>query len=106
RVLLTGAGSGCSTWGDVQLTGWDGSRLEDDAGWFIYLRDRERGTVWSVGAQPCGLDGVEAYAAHGDEGGVVITRRQHGVEARLAVCVLPDADAELRRLTLRNVGDR
>ena len=67
RVLLTGAGSGSSHWGEVQLTGWDGSRLEDDAGLFVYLRDRDRGQVWSLGAQPCGVDGAEAYAARGED---------------------------------------
>ena len=34
-----------------------------------------------------------------------IERRQHGIAARLATCVWPDLDAELRRLTLENTSD-
>ena len=38
-ALLTSAGTGFTTWGDTLLNAWDGDRIEDRQGWFIYLRD-------------------------------------------------------------------
>ena len=105
-VLLSGAGSGFSQWHDTLLTAWEGDRVEDGDGLFVYLRDLDDGSLWSVGAQPCGLGGVERYAAVGNHGCVRIGRRQADLDAALSVCVLPDVDAELRRLTIRNVSGR
>ena len=44
-VRLSDAGTGGST--------WDGFALTTDDGLVVYLRDAERGTVWSVGRRPC-----------------------------------------------------
>ncbi|MEO8604075.1 MAG: glycosyl transferase [bacterium] len=105
-VLLSGAGGGFSQWHDTLLTAWEGDRVEDADGLFVYLRDLDDGSVWSVGAQPCGLAGAERYAAVASSGGVRLGRREGDLDAALAVCVLPDHDAELRRLTIRNASGR
>jgi cellobiose phosphorylase len=105
-VLLSGAGGGYSQWHDTLLTAWEGDRVEDGDGLFAYLRDCDDGALWSVGAQPCGLAGVERYAAVASPGGVRLGRRERELDASLAVCVFPDLDAELRRLTIRNTSGR
>ena len=46
--LLTSAGTGFASWGDTQLTAWDGDRTEDGQGSFIYLRDLDSGAWWSA----------------------------------------------------------
>ena len=104
QVLLTGAGTGYSAWGDTLLTAWDGDRTEDGDGLFVYLRDLDSGACWSLGAQPLGRDGADGYAATATPGTVTIERRQQQVTASLAVCVWPDLDAELRRLTVHNTA--
>src|SRR5437870_92927 len=53
-VLLTGAGTGYSAWNGLALTAWAADRTEDADGVFVYLRDLDRGTIWSVGHQPVG----------------------------------------------------
>ncbi|MBX3027756.1 glycosyl transferase [bacterium] len=106
HVLLSGAGTGYSSWGDTLLTAWEGDRTEDGDGLFIYLHDLDDGATWSVGAQPMGLAGADAYAAMADDGVVAIERRQHAVTAALTTCVWPDLDGELRRLVLRNDSPR
>ncbi|MGD9765542.1 MAG: glycosyl transferase [Candidatus Binatia bacterium] len=107
RVLLTGAGTGFSAWRDTQLTGWEGDRVEDGDGLFIYLRDVDRAEeLWSVGAQPCGVPAGARYTAHADAGGVVMTHELGELAAIAAVCVPPDCDVELRRLTLHNRSAR
>ena len=44
-VLVTGAGTGRSWWGDVALTAWAGDRVTDADGFSLYLRDLDDGTV-------------------------------------------------------------
>jgi cellobiose phosphorylase len=104
-VLLTGAGAGASTWGERALTVWSADRTEDRDGLFVYLRDLDRGHVWSAGHQPVGRR-ADAYAAEWTPGRMTITRTDDGIEAALAVAVAPDADVELRRLHLRNRSRR
>ena len=106
HVLLSGAGTGYSAWNDTLLTAWEGDRTEDADGLFVYLRDLESGERWSLGAQPAGVAGADAYRAAAGDGVVTLQRRQHEIEAQLAVSVWPDLDAELRRLTLHNTAKR
>jgi cyclic beta-1,2-glucan synthetase len=103
-VLLTAAGGGVSTWGDTALTAWDGDRVEDANGLFIYLRDLDDGRLWSAAALPCG-GAADAQRSEYAEGRLRIERRMHGIASSLEVCVGAD-DVELRRLTLRNASDR
>jgi cellobiose phosphorylase len=104
-VLLTGAGTGYSAWNDLALTSWSGDRTEDGCGVFLYLRDRERGALWSIGHQPVGQPSAR-YAARYRAGRLEIARRDGDIEARLETSVAADADVELRRLRLTNHGRR
>jgi cellobiose phosphorylase len=100
-VLVTGAGTGCSWWGNVALTAWAGDRVTDADGFSLYLRDLDRGTVWSLGWQP--VPGLPArYAVEHRPGVLVISRQDHGIEASLEVTVVPEADVELRVVRVWN----
>src|SRR5262249_20431689 len=103
-MLITERGTGFSRLGPDALTRWAKDPTEDLHGAFIYLRDREGGRIWSAGLAPS--DAVpERYEAAEDSGVFTITREDAGIEPRLEVCVVADADVEVRRLTLRNLGD-
>lgn len=97
-VLLTSAGTGYAAWGETQLTAWEGDRTEDGDGWFVYLRDVDRGVRWSAGHQPVPGEATECAARY-TPGCVTLERRVADIESSLAVCVAPDADVEVRRLT-------
>jgi cyclic beta-1,2-glucan synthetase len=105
RVLLTAAGTGSSHAGRDALTRWRADPVEDADGFFIYLRDRESGHVWSAGLAP-----VEAhpsrYEARSRPGIFTIAREDEGIESLLEVGVLPDHAAEVRSLTLVNRSAR
>jgi cyclic beta-1,2-glucan synthetase len=103
-VLLTNAGSGYSRWNDVEVTRWRADTTRDSWGQFLYLRDVNAPGVWGATAQPLNrpatsyevvysLDKAEFQRRHGD------------VETLLEIVVPPDADAEIRRLTLINHGE-
>jgi cyclic beta-1,2-glucan synthetase len=104
-VLLTAAGGGRSTCGPLALNRWNGDRIEDRDGYFCYLRDLDDGTVWSLGRQPT-LTAVSDYRLDDAPGVFRLSRSEHGIEALLEVCVHPDLDVELRRVTLRNHSGR
>src|SRR4051812_48013093 len=51
-VVLTAAGSGCSTWRGLDVTRWREDATRDCWGQFCYVRDPAEGAVWSAGYQP------------------------------------------------------
>jgi len=104
-VLLNEAGSGYSSCEGVALTRWQGDRIEDTDGFFVYLRDLDTGALWSVGFQPT-LTGPERYEARHDLGRVTVARLDAEIETRMDVCVLCDANCELRRIRLVNHSPR
>ena len=101
RTLITAAGSGAMWAGDDALTRWSGDRVEDREGLFLYLRDRDRGSAWSLGHQPV-RRAAERYEVASRAGVFEIRRLDDGIEAHLEVCVVCDAPLELRRVTLIN----
>ena len=66
-VMLTGAGSGYSRWGDLAVTRWREDATRDDWGSYVFLRDVQSGDVWSAGYQPSGAepDGYEVDVQRG-----------------------------------------
>ena len=94
-VMVTAAGAGYSTWRGLDVTRWREDATRDCWGQFCYVRDLTDDRIWSVGLQPlCRSGGEHLYEFHGDR--AEFRRRDGNVETRWAVCVAPDADAEVR----------
>jgi N,N'-diacetylchitobiose phosphorylase len=104
-VLLTAAGGGGSSYRGFALTRWTADRTRDADGFFVYLRDADTGDVWSAGHQPTGRP-ADAYEGHLAGGRAASVRRDTGIETRLEVRLAMEGDAELRRITLTNLGDQ
>ena len=104
-VLITSAGTGSSSWRDLDVTRWREDATRDCWGQFVYIRDLGDNRAWSVGTQPLVHSGdppdFDVRAGRAE-----LHRRDGDVETRCAVCVVPDADAELRVVTLVNHGER
>ncbi|HXG44563.1 MAG TPA: hypothetical protein VNJ71_07395 [Gemmatimonadales bacterium] len=105
RVVLSQSGAGASLLEDLALNRWAPDPTRDADGVFLYLRDLDRGLVWSAGLQPVPTP-PDAYRAVAAPGRATIVRRDGAIETRLDLCVDPDADAEIRLLTLTNHGRR
>jgi cellobiose phosphorylase len=104
-VVLTAAGSGCSTWRGLDVTRWREDATRDCWGQFCYIRDATEGTAWSAGYQPlCRAADESEVVFHPDR--AEFRRRDGDTETRLAVCVAQDYDAEVRVVTVVNNSDR
>ncbi|MFL6674108.1 MAG: GH36-type glycosyl hydrolase domain-containing protein [Massilia sp.] len=104
-TLITPAGTGYAEVPGCALTRWQGDPVEDGDGSFVYLRDLDTGEYWSVGQRPLHVAGA-LYASGADDGIAWIGCTWRGIEARLEVAVAPDADLEVRTLTLRDLDGR
>jgi len=103
-VMVSAAGSGYSRWRDKAVTRWREDATRDASGTYIFLRDVHSGAVWSAGYQPSGAE-PDNYDVDFSEGRVEITRRDGSMETRLEIVVSPEDDAEMRRVTIRNLGN-
>src|SRR5947209_13776545 len=104
-VMLTGAGGGYSVCDGMGVTRWREDATRDCWGQYLYVRDLESGRAWSAGRQPLGRNADEYQADLGPDR-ALLRRRDDDIETRCEVVVVPDADAEIRRVTLTNHGDR
>ena len=104
-VMLTAAGGGYSHCGPLAVTRWREDVTRDAWGSFVFLRDVLTGQVWSTGYQPSGVE-PQAYAATFLEDRAEIQRRDGNLFTTLEVLVSPEDDAEIRRVSLTNVGKR
>jgi len=104
-VMITSACAGYSTWRDLDVTRWREDATRDCWGQFYYVRDLNDESMWSIGIQPLPKAADEsAFEFHPDR--AEFRRRDGDVETRCAVCIVPDADAEVRTVTLVNHGRR
>ncbi len=104
-VAITARGTGFTAHEKTLLTRWAGDPVEDRDGSFVYLRDLDSREVWTAGIEPIAGE-PDAFETQWRPGVFTIARRDHGIETRLEIAVMPNADAEVRRVTLRNRSRR
>jgi cyclic beta-1,2-glucan synthetase len=104
-VMVTTAGSGYSHWRDLAVTRWREDRTRDAWGTYFFLRDRQSGQVWSAAYQPSGVE-PDTYEVTFSEDHVGIRRRDGAIGTMLEVVVSPENDAEVRRVSITNLGTR
>ena len=102
-VMVTTAGSGYSRWGDVAVTRWREDVTRDNWGNYLFLRDMDTGAVWSAGHQPVGAE-ADSYEVTYSEDRAEFVRRDGSLSTGLTVVVSAEHDAEIRRVSLTNLG--
>ncbi len=105
NVMLSAAGSGFSRWRNYAVTRWREAPTVDGWGSYLLLRDEDDGHCWSPTAQPYGAVQDDDRATFND-GIARFERDFSSLHSTLEVALAADSDVELRRLTLRNDGDR
>jgi len=103
HVMVTSAGGGYSSWRHLALTRWHEDATRDNWGAFCYLRDLASGNIWSTAYQPTRKrpDTSETVFSIGR---AVFHRRDHGIETRTEIAVVPDDDVEVRRVAITNAS--
>jgi cyclic beta-1,2-glucan synthetase len=104
-VMVTTAGSGYSRCRDLAVTRWREDRTCDGWGTYFFLRDRQSGAAWSAAYQPSGAE-PDTYEAAFSEDHVEIRRRDGAIGTTLEMVVSPEHDAEVRRVSITNLGTR
>ena len=102
-VMMTAAGSGYSRWTDLAVTRWREDATLDDWGSYIYLRDVYDRRVWSAGYQPTALE-PDSYSVSFAMDRIRIARRDRTIATTLEVALSTEEDAEVRRVSLTNMG--
>ncbi len=104
-VMVTTAGSGYSHWGSIAVTRWREDVTRDCWGSYIFLRDAQSGQIWSAGHQPSGIE-ADSYEVSFTEDRAQFIRRDGSLVTTLDVVVSPEDDAEVRRVSIANLGTR
>ncbi|MDZ7691091.1 MAG: hypothetical protein U5K69_08130 [Balneolaceae bacterium] len=104
-TVITHAGTGYSANDKIALTRWRADRVMDPYGFFFFVKDLDTGLYWSVGHQPVARK-ADRYDSWFHEGKVQIARVDEWIESFMEVCVSPDDDIELRKITFTNYSDR
>lgn len=104
-ALITHAGTGYSSCGNTRLTRWRADRVQDPYGFFFYIKDLETDKFWSMGNQPVGRK-ADRYDTWFHIGKVQTARVDEWLESFMEVCVSPEENIELRKLTFTNYAQR
>lgn len=104
-TLITHAGTGYSWCNGLRLTRWRADRVQDPHGFFFYVKDLESMEYWSMGYQPAGRT-ADRYDSWFHTGKVQTARVDNWVESFMEVCVSPEDNIELRKLTFTNYSQQ
>ena len=103
-TMLTLTGSGYSKKNDEFLYRWKGDNTLDNSGLFFYLRDLDSKKYWSTTYEPCRIknDNYEVNFSI-DKGN--FTNTYNDIKSSMEVIVSPEDNLDIRKITLKNVGD-
>jgi cellobiose phosphorylase len=101
QMMISTAGGGYSRWQNVAMTRWREDATRDCWGSFFYLREVARGEIWSPTHQPT-LRNNPFYEAIFTPGRAEFRQRFGEMESHTEICISPEDDVELRRMTLVN----
>ncbi len=100
-VMLSNAGSGYSRWGNISVSRWREDVTRDSWGMYFYIQNLNSGSVWSSGFLPCGVQG-DGYKVTFAPDRVEYYRKDGNIVTRTEICVSPEDQVEVRRLSLTN----
>ncbi len=104
-LLISNAGGGYSRRHDLVLTRWRADTTLDNWGCWLYVQDLERGALWSATRQPlAGAPDHEEVLFFPHMAG--FHRREQDISLQMEICIAPDDDVEVRRITLTNESDQ
>ncbi|MDF2925697.1 MAG: glycosyltransferase [Paenibacillaceae bacterium] len=104
--MVTASGSGFCSWDGLAVTRWREEPVRDCWGSYVYIWDVAEDRIWSPSYQPGKTEAAEGARIRFELDKATFSRRDGDIETSMEICVSPEADAEVRRITLINRGDR
>ncbi|OAT79879.1 glycosyl transferase family 36 [Desulfotomaculum copahuensis] len=102
--VVTNSGSGFCLYAGLAVTRWREDPVLDNWGSYIYIRDVSRNLVWSPSFQPCRVSPSEQRVQFSLDRACFMCVHDD-IKTDLEICVSPEWNAEIRRLTLTNTGN-
>ncbi|HEY6565727.1 MAG TPA: hypothetical protein VIY86_14660, partial [Pirellulaceae bacterium] len=103
-TVLGPLGNGVTLVGGISLSAGHPERPEDDDGSFLYIRDCDRGTLWSATYYPTRV-APDVYEFRSGPDLWQIDRLNFGIRTRWTVSLRPDIPLEQRACWVRNESD-
>ncbi|MFD2116590.1 GH36-type glycosyl hydrolase domain-containing protein [Paenibacillus yanchengensis] len=112
-TMITATGSGYMQYNGIDLSRWREDAVLDPWGSYLYIRDVSKGdaelaaeqasteTIWSPTLMPCRNE-QQSYLTQQYQEKTVFTTEHDGLSSRLEVYVAPEANADIRELTITN----
>ncbi|GAB7388358.1 glucoamylase family protein [Bacillaceae bacterium] len=102
-TVVTNSGGGFIRCEGLAVSRWREDPVLDDWGSYVYIRDVNRDAVWSPAFQPCRTPSPEQRAEFSFDRATFM-RVDGDVRTCMEICVSPEWNAEVRRITLTNTG--
>jgi cyclic beta-1,2-glucan synthetase len=103
NLMITSSGGGFSRWSGVDLTRWRADSTLDEHGSWVYIKDHQSNQLWSVGLQPT-LVQPNSQTVMFHPHAVEFVRTDGDISTRTEIVIAPEADVEIRCITLTNHG--
>lgn len=103
-VMVSNSGGGFSQYKDLLLTRWEEDPIKDHHGVFFYIKNIADGSTWSPTFHPL-RNGADPVTMDAELDRIVFTKTHGDIQTQLKICVVPDEDAEIRQLSLTNLGN-
>ena len=104
-LMTTLSGSGYAKKGDMTVYRWKGDNTSDSSGSFIYIKNLNSNDYWSATYEPCKNAGDDSAIEFKCDVGI-FRRKDGSIESELDVVVSPEDDVEIRKVVLRNTGEK
>lgn len=101
QVMINNSGGGYSRWNNLAVTRWREDATAGCHGLFVYLCDVDTGEYWSIGNQPI-PSSSDDYSVKFTQAYAEFKQQHSKLEVGTTICVSPEDDMELRRITLTN----
>lgn len=102
-TAVTNSGSGFSQYNGMAISRWREDPVADNWGQYMYIREVTSDQVWSPTYQPCRVSSAE-HRIRLSLDRARFTCKHREIETKLDLCVSPEWNAEVRRLTVTNHG--
>ena len=103
--MITTTGSGYSKKDNNLLYRWKGDSTSDNSGMFFYIKNITSNKYWSATYEPCKSEGEYYKVDFSIDKGCFYTKHDN-IESKLEVVLSLEDDVDIRKLTLKNTGDK